>query len=51
LKFEVESKLAIFQKENEEKISKMQSELDMLKAEVDALKKGNPEKQSTNSDS
>jgi hypothetical protein len=43
--------LAIVQKENEVKISKMQSELDMFKAEVDALKKGNPEKQSTSSDS
>ena len=42
---------AIVQKQNEEKMLKMQFELDLLKAEIDKLKKGNPAKQSTSSDS
>ncbi|XP_065581635.1 E3 ubiquitin-protein ligase NRDP1-like isoform X3 [Artemia franciscana] len=45
--------LAIVQKEQEEqeeKMSKMQSELDLLKAEIDALKKVNQEKKPTSSD-
>ncbi|KAK2718432.1 hypothetical protein QYM36_005671 [Artemia franciscana] len=50
----LKNELAIVQKENnekqEEKMSKILSELDLLKAEIDALKKVNKEKKPTSSD-
>ncbi|XP_065581631.1 E3 ubiquitin-protein ligase NRDP1-like isoform X3 [Artemia franciscana] len=49
----LKTELAIVQKENkkqEEKVSKILSELDLLKAEIDALKKVNQEKKPTSSD-